>query len=101
MPTLYVTEFSTMGQVTGAQQMGQEPPSTPGYSIAITGASVLGPVFNSKTRFIELNTDSACSIEIGTNPTAAGTARRMSPNQTIYRAVPENGNYRVAVIVNS
>lgn len=100
MAFLYVTEYSSMGQIAGSQ-MAQEGAVQAAYQVAITGASVQSPVFQPKTRFVELNTDATCSIDIGTAPTADPTKRRMSVNQTIYRGIPEGGNYRVAVITNT
>lgn len=101
MAVLYVTEYQYMGQVpNSAAQMPQEPPLAE-QTIAIGGTSTQSSNFNAKTRFVRLHTDAICSIEFGTNPTASATTGRMAANQTEYRAVPEGGSFKVAVITNT
>lgn len=104
MAWLYIAEYSTFGQIPNSvAQIPQEPPIAE-QKIAISGTSVQSNPFNSKTRHVRLNTDQACSILFGTqasNPTAAVTNQRLSPNQTEYKGVAEGGGYMVAVIMNS
>lgn len=105
MTTLYIAEYSTLGQIpNGGGQIAMEPPIAE-QTIAIGGTSVqcTNP-FNAKTRYVRLNTDSACSILFGTaasNPVATTSNQRLSPNQTEYKGVPEGGGYKVAVIMNT
>ena len=99
MAALYVTEYASTGQIPGAQ-MTQEP-ALAAYSVAITGSSTQSQAFNPLTRHIEIHCDVICSVDIGVNPVAVPTARRMPANQLIYRGVPQGGNYRIAVITNT
>ena len=100
MATLYVTEYSQMGQVGGGQQMTQEAPVAE-QTVAIGGGSALSANFNASTRFVRLHTDAICSVAFGTAPVASAANRRMAANQTEYHAVPEGGSFKVAVITNS
>lgn len=97
---LFITEYSALSQIPGAQ-MSQESAIIAAYSVPIGGASGQSQTFNPKTRVIEIHCDAPCSIDIGLNPTAVTTARRMAANQSTYRNVPEGGNYKIAVISNS
>lgn len=101
MTTLYITEYAFLGQVpNNAAQMPQEPPIAE-QTVAIGASSAASSAFNAKTRFVRLHTDAICSVKVGVSPTAAATNGRMAANQTEYRAVPEGGQYSVAVITNS
>jgi len=53
--------------------------------VAIGAGSVQSSAFNAKTRFVRLHADAICSIEFGTNPTAAATTARMAAGQTEFR----------------
>jgi len=57
--------------------------------------------FNAKTRMVRIHTDSICSIEFGTNPTATTSTGRMAAGATEYHGVPVGQNYMVAVITNT
>lgn len=101
MATLYITEYSAMGQAPNSgPQMPQEPPIAE-QTVAISGSSAASAAFNSKTRFVRVHTDAICSVEFGAAPTATATTGRMAANQTEYRGVPEGGAFKVAVISNS
>lgn len=97
MGILYITEFSTRGIL--SPTMATEPPvaeQTVTYS-----TSTSSNAFNPDTILVCIHTDSICSIEFGTNPTATTTTRRMAANQTEYFEVPRGLGYKVAAITNT
>jgi hypothetical protein len=102
MTTLYITEYAQLmpSPVGGQGQMPMEPPLAE-QTVAISGSSAQSNAFSAATRFIRLHTDSICSVEIGTNPTATASKGRMAANQTEYRGVPVGQSFKVAVITNS
>jgi hypothetical protein len=102
MATLYITEYKSMGQVpNNAAQMPQEPPIAE-QTVGIGGSSASSAAFDPLTRFVRLHPDSICSIKFGQSPiTVDATSQRMAANQTEFKAIPEGGNYIVAVITNS
>lgn len=102
MTTLYISEFSGQGIDQQARNLNiaAQPPNAE-QTVAIGGSSVQSAAFQQSTRMVRLHTDSICSIEFGTNPTATATKARMAANQTEYFYVPAGQGYMVAVITNS
>lgn len=103
MTWAYITEFAEMQVISTAGQVVQAAlfPELAKYQISNTGASAQGPPFQARTKFIRINTDAACSIEVGSNPIAVNTANRMSPNSTEYFGVEVNQAHLVAVVANT
>jgi hypothetical protein len=100
MASLYITEYALMGQTPNAgAQMPQEAPQAE-QTVAIGGGSTQSAFFQASTRFVRIHCDSVCSVKFGQNPAATATSARLAANQTEYHAVPEGGNFRVAVIAN-
>ena len=77
--------------------VGEEPAIT-AYSVAIGVGSVMGQVFNARTRFVRLQTDIACSVEFGLLPSAVSGNGSMAAGQTEYFGVLNSASHRVAVI---
>jgi hypothetical protein len=101
MAILYVTEYALMGAAPNATpQMPMDPPLA-SNAVPIGGTSTMSPFFQVGTRFVRLHTDVVCSVALGPAPTATATGARLAANQTEYRAVPEGGGFRVAVIANT
>ena len=101
MAVLYITEYALMGSAPNAgPQMPMDPPIA-SQTVAIGGVSAQSAFFNVATRFVRLHSDVVCSVALGPAPTATATGARMAANQTEYRAVPEGGTCRVAVIANA
>lgn len=102
MATLYITEFTQQGQDDRrlTMQMSLEPPLA-NQTVAIGGGSVQSAALNAKTSYVRVHCDAICSIEFGTNPTAATTTRRLAANSTEYFAVPQNQAFKIAVIANT
>lgn len=106
MAFLYITEYAELaiGPAGRVGQMPKDPPVAE-QAIANTGATTQSAVFNAKTRFVRLHADSACSVLIGTNPTATTGSGRFAAGQTEYRDVSDgirSGTaFRAAVILNT
>lgn len=104
MATLYITEYVNVASApAGGGSVGQMPlePPVAEQTVSIGGSSTQSATFNSSTRFVRLHTDSVCSIEFGTNPTATTLTGRKAANQTEYHGVPANQGFKVAVIANA
>lgn len=102
MATLYITEYSRQGRdASGFQMVVADEPPAANQTVAIGGTSAQSSAFNANTKFVRIHTDTTCSIEFGTNPTASATTRRLPANSTEYFSVPLGASYKVAVISNS
>lgn len=94
MAKLYITEYSnSVGSV------GKETAVTTQSPISFSGSSSQSSAFNAKTRMIRVHTDAICSIEVGKNPTATTSSKRMAANDTEYFFV--NPADKLAVITNT
>ena len=101
MGILYVTEFQELPTITLGHSgaMAMQPPmaeQTVSYTTTTQSAA-----FNANTRYVRLHTDSICSIEFGTNPSATTSTARMVAGQTEYYAVPKGASYKVAAVSNT
>jgi hypothetical protein len=97
---LYIAEYANMGAAPNATpQMPMDPPLAQ-QTVAIGASSAQSAFLQAGTRFVRLHADVVCSVTFGPNPTATATAARLAANQTEYRAVPEGGSFKVAVITN-
>lgn len=101
MAVLYITEYALMGAAPNASPQMPMEPALASQTVAVGGASAQSAFLNIATRFVRLHSDVVCSVALGPAPTATATAARMAANQTEYRAVPEGGSCRVAVIANA
>ena len=102
MATLYIAEYAEVSLMLGGRlvMVPVEPPLAE-QTLSIGGSSVQSSAFNAGTQVVRLNTDSACSVLFGTNPTAAATNGRKSAGATEYHGVPRGQSFKVAVITNS
>ena len=109
MATLYITEFQAIGYAgmpplaagtNGPTQAAQQPVVAE-QTVTIGGSSTASAAFNAATTLVRLHTDSICSIEFGTAPTATTATARMVAGQTEYFGVPQAGALKVAVITNT
>ena len=106
MAVLYITEFSngTVAPLLGDVTLDYPIPApmTPPVAeqnVPFTGTSVQSDPFNDATTFIMVNTDAACSLAFGADPTAVVTAQRLAANETRFYGVTPGE--LVAVIANS
>lgn len=99
MATLYITEFTDTLTTPNAvsMSMAKQPP-TAKQTVTIGAASTQSSAVANNTQYVRLFTDTACGIEIGTNPTAAASSLRMAANSTEYFAVPAGQAFKIACI---
>lgn len=99
MAKVYITEHThsriVQGQLTNVVQM----PPLATQTVVNTGATTQSSAFNAKTQIICVHTDSICSIEIGSNPTATTSSRRLAANSTEYFQVSPGD--KLAAILNT
>jgi len=101
MSTLYVAEFFSIGGTGNFPVSGALQPPIHEQTVTIGGTSTQSTAFNANTSLIRVHTDSICSIEVGTNPTATTSTARMAANQTEYFSIPPGSSYKIAVITNT
>ena len=102
MATVYITEFSRQGRdLSGYRMVVAEDPAVANQTVAIGAGSVQSNAFNVATTLIRVATDAICSIEIGANPTASTTTRRLAANTAEYFAVQAGSALKLAVITNT
>lgn len=99
MATLYVTEMADLASTRNAQTVPvlMQSPITE-QTVAIGAGSTASAAFNTRTRFVELFTDTACGISFGPAPTAVATSARMAANTSRTYGIPQDKLYKVAVI---
>ena len=101
MTTLYISEFADFGRsTTETGQVAAQPPTNE-QTVSLSGTSAASSAFKNNTRLVRLHTDSICSIEFGTAPTATTSTARMAANQTEYFTIPAGQSYKVAAITNT
>jgi hypothetical protein len=97
MAFLYVAEFERPRNqwvtIANAPPIAEQTIAIGGASVACTNA------FNAKTAMIRVETDSICSIAIGTAPTATTSTMRMNAGDCEYFSV--SPNMKIAVISNT
>lgn len=102
MAVLFVTEFARQSRdAAGFPMVVADEPAVANQTVAIGGGSVQSNAFNALTKFVRIHTDAACSIELGTNPTATTSTRRLAANSTEYFGIPKGAGFKVAVISNT
>ena len=87
MATLYIAEFSAGAlTATGATPAPSCPPITQ-QVVSISGSSTQSSAFNAATRLIRVHTDTACFVNIGSDPTSSISTMKMVAGQTEYFGV--------------
>jgi hypothetical protein len=84
---IYVTEAPELRVFQGGGVQAIELPALAQQQVANAGASTQSAAFQTKTRVIEVHSDSICSIAIGANPTAVVTQGRLRADETRYYRV--------------
>jgi hypothetical protein len=100
MATLYITEYSSIGdalngkaQVAGASFIATQ-------TVALSGSSARSTALSAQTKLVRLHTDAICSFKVGgSTVTAATTDPRMAADNTEYFGV--NGGEYIAAITNT
>lgn len=105
MAVVYITEFAKLaredfGGPTGVVQTPVEP-ALANQTVAIGASSVNSSALKAETRVVRIHTDAICHIDIGLNPTASSTKRRLPANAIEYIGIPPNVEFKIAVITGS
>lgn len=88
MATLFITELAVLGfDARGNEVLAPSVPVANEQIVPISGVSAASQPFVSTTRFIMVNTDTACCLAWGKTPTAVTTAHRMGANETRFYTV--------------
>jgi len=102
MASVYITEFAHQGQDFDSRPMSMpREPRVANQVVVIGAGSVQTAASNPSTTFVRVHAGAICSIEFGTNPTAATSTRRMAANSTEYFSVPKGQSFKMAVITNT
>ena len=96
---LHITEYESVGFDIYNRSIPAplEPPITD-QAMSITGSSTQSSTLNTLTRICRLHTTANCYIQVGTNPTASSSTRRMVADSTEYIAIPPNVSLKIAVM---
>ena len=98
MAFLYVRELPNLRVYQGTQLQAGEAPALAEYRVANDGVSTQSPAFGAATRFIEVHSDSVCSILVDSNPTAVITKGRIAAGETRYYRV--RAGDKIAAVLN-
>ena len=90
MGILYISEYVDAKLNSGIE------PATTNHTVTFTTSAGISAVFGAPVGFVRLNTDTACAIRFGTNPTATTSDKRMAADSTEYFAV--HPGLRVSVV---
>ena len=105
MAVVYITEFKKLARedLGGPAGVVQTPvePATANQTVAIGASSVQSEVLNAETRVVRVHTDAICHIDVGPNPTANATKRRLPANAIEYIGIPPGVQFKIAVITGS
>jgi len=104
MAILTVVEYANI-MVSPGGRIGQAPENPPikTQAVSIGAKSAQSVKFDAQTKYIRVQTDAKCAIEIGVNPTAIvplppNASAGMSPGQTEYHGIPPGSGMSIAVI---
>lgn len=86
MAFLYITEYQKYSG-SGTNFQAALEPEQANQRVVNTGATTQSTAFGKNTYLIRVHADSICSIEVGANPTATTSSKRLAANQTEYFAV--------------
>lgn len=99
MAFIYITEHPEIRPRNGGLAPVAEMPPIATQKVANDGATTQSSAFNAATRIVCIHSDSICSVEFGSNPTATTSSRRLAANSTEYfRVTPA---HKVAAIANT
>jgi len=96
MAKLYISEFTKVGGVAGANTPVAMLPASATQVVAIGGASAQSAALRADTGFVRVVADVAASIEVGANPTATVNSALVGAYAAEYFAVV--GGQKIAVI---
>ena len=99
MATLYITEYPNVGYFNG-NPIGGAPlePPVANQTITLGASSTQSATLNPSTQYVRLSTDTIAGIQIGNNPTAGASSRRMPANTFQDVSIPLSSGFKVAAI---
>lgn len=99
MATLYITEFDRQGRDIDSypSPVAAWPPVAQ-QAITISSTSAQSAALNAQTTLVRLHTDTACWIEVGSNPTATNAKMKMPADSTEYFSVRPGSTVKIAAI---
>jgi hypothetical protein len=92
MATLYIAEFETLGLEGQVAPL----PSIVNQTRSLSGSSAQSSAFNAKTKYVRVQTDTACFVLVGANPTATTSHMPLAANVPEYFGV--TGGDKIAAI---
>lgn len=95
MSHIYITEYS---RVSNAFALAPVEPANAEQYLEIDFKPTQSKPFKDDTRFIAVNTDTACSIAIGKDAIADNEFKRLSAGETRYFGV--DPGHRISVVLN-
>lgn len=102
MAKLYITEYCNAVRQAGNDSIGAvSEPANVDQTPVTYSTTTQSAAFANNTTIIRLHTDSICSVNFGTNPTATTSNKRMIAGQTEYFMVPAGSGLKVAAITNT
>ncbi len=106
MSKIYVAEYPGLGATDQSDSVPLlvVPPLAEQNVVVSSTAVNLANAFGPNTKWVEVSTDTTCSISWGplaTITTATTTNCRLAPNERILRRVPQGQSYGVSVIANT
>lgn len=101
MPTLYISEYSSVATLPNATGQVPQAPALARQKVAIGVSNQVSTNFQRGTRMVRLHTDAICQVVIDIDPDATTIGDRMVVGQTEFHGVPEGGQYAAAVISTS
>lgn len=97
MSQIYVAEFPGLGRTENGDSVDVFPLPTVEYNVIVSAASSgAAAPFQQSTRWVEVSTDTTCSIAFGLFPGVIGTGSaavtncRLNANERVRRRVPDN-----------
>lgn len=104
MTKLYVTEYAELtlvGTPNGVPAQCPKEPPLASQVVDFTAGAAQSAAFNAKTTFVRLQSDAACSVKFGADPTATTSDQRLAADQETYRGVAGDGSAaKVSAIAN-
>ena len=88
MAILDITEYDELAQAgRGHLVMAGQEPKKLNQQVSIGASSAQSAAFTDTTRFVRIHAESACRIEVGSNPTASSASMRIGAGGTEYLGV--------------
>jgi len=100
MATLYISEaVGINADANGFIPPLMQLPPVAEQTVAIGATSAQSAAFGSNTNMIRLESDTACSVSVGVNPTATASKMRLAADSPEYFRVASG--HKIAVIANT